>query len=381
MLMVSTDEVYGAGDAAVGCSTRMRPLRPASPYAASKAAADLLCAAWVATYAAPVDLGARHERFGPRQIERVVPTFAVNALRGRRCPCTTGGEQRREFLYVGDWVQAAIAALDRASPVSCTTSATATSSRTSSSRGASARSPAPPPTDQFVADRPGHDFRYGVRSDRCGRSAGCRRGPSTTPWRTRSSGTEPTRRARGRARRAGRDGAARPGRCRVRLLVTGAGGGLARAFLAQVPPHHDVHAFDRDGLDVGDHDAVRQVVEPLRARRRAELRRVHRASTTARPTRRALRDNALGPQHLALAARASGAVLLHVSTDYVFDGGKGAPYDETDEPRPLSVYGRAKLAGERFVREIAPASFVVRVGHVYGGGNDYLSRPCATRAW
>ena len=62
-----------------------------------------------------------------------------------------------------------------------------------------------------------------------------------------------------------------------------------------------------------------------------------------------------------------------MSTDYVFDGAKGAPYDETDEPAPLSVYGRAKLAGERFVRSLAPASFIVRVGHVYGGGTDYLT--------
>jgi dTDP-4-dehydrorhamnose reductase len=160
----------------------------------------------------------------------------------------------------------------------------------------------------------------------------------------------------------------------VRLVVTGAGGDLARAFLAHVPPHHEVHAFDRDGLDVGDHDAVRQVVEPLGADAVLNFAAFTRVDDNETDTARAFRDNALGPQHLALAARASGAVLLHVSTDYVFDGGKGAPYDETDEPRPLSVYGRAKLAGERFVREIAPASFVVRVGHVYGGGNDYLSR-------
>ena len=159
----------------------------------------------------------------------------------------------------------------------------------------------------------------------------------------------------------------------MRLIVTGAGGDLARAFLAQVPPHHEVHAFDRDRLDVGDHDAVRQVVEPLGADAVLNFAAFTRVDDNETDAARAFRDNALGPQHLALAARASGAVLLHVSTDYVFDGGKGAPYDETDEPRPLSVYGRAKLAGERFVREIAPASFVVRVGHVYGGGNDYLS--------
>ncbi len=160
----------------------------------------------------------------------------------------------------------------------------------------------------------------------------------------------------------------------MKLVVTGAGGDLARAFLARVPSHHEVHAFDRDALDVGDHDAVRQLVEPLGADAVLNFAAFTRVDDNETDTARAFRDNALGPQHLALAARASGAVLLHVSTDYVFDGGKGAPYDETDEARPLSVYGRAKLAGERFVREIAPASFVVRVGHVYGGGNDYLSR-------
>lgn len=160
----------------------------------------------------------------------------------------------------------------------------------------------------------------------------------------------------------------------MRLVVTGAGGDLGRAFLARVPAHHDVHAFDHGGLDVGDHDAVRQVVEPLRADAILNFAAFTSVDENETDQARAFRDNALGPQHLALAARASGAVLLHVSTDYVFDGEKGAPYDETDDPSPLSIYGKAKLAGERFVREIAPESFVVRVGYVYGGGNDYLSR-------
>ncbi|GBC86280.1 dTDP-4-dehydrorhamnose reductase [bacterium HR12] len=88
---------------------------------------------------------------------------------------------------------------------------------------------------------------------------------------------------------------------------------------------------------------------------------------------RAYRDNALGPQSLALAARACDAVLLHVSTDYVFDGAKGAPYDELDPPNPLGIYGRSKLAGERFVRRLAPAWFIVRTGFVFGAGGDFCS--------
>jgi dTDP-4-dehydrorhamnose reductase len=88
---------------------------------------------------------------------------------------------------------------------------------------------------------------------------------------------------------------------------------------------------------------------------------------------RAFRDNAQGPQSLALAAKMCGATLLHVSTDYVFDGAKAEPYDETDEPRPVSVYGRAKLAGERFVALTVAEHFIVRTGYVFGGDDDYLS--------
>ena len=88
---------------------------------------------------------------------------------------------------------------------------------------------------------------------------------------------------------------------------------------------------------------------------------------------RATRDNALGAQHVALAARACGAAVLHVSTDYVFDGMKGAPYDEMDATHPLSVYGRTKLAGEAFVRQLVPEHFIVRTSYVYGAGDDYAS--------
>ena len=88
---------------------------------------------------------------------------------------------------------------------------------------------------------------------------------------------------------------------------------------------------------------------------------------------RATRDNALGAQHVALAARACGAAVLHVSTDYVFDGMKGAPYDEMDATHPLSAYGRTKLAGEAFVRQLLPEHFIVRTSYVYGAGDDYAS--------
>ena len=158
----------------------------------------------------------------------------------------------------------------------------------------------------------------------------------------------------------------------MRFVVTGAGGGLARAFLAQIPAHHEVHAFDHAGLDVGDHDAVRQTLEPLRPDAVVNLAAFTQVDANEKDPVRAARDNALGPQNLALAARSCGAVLMHTSTDFVFDGSKGAPYDELDLPAPLSVYGRAKLAGEEHVRRL-PQHFLVRVGYVYGGGADHLT--------
>jgi dTDP-4-dehydrorhamnose reductase len=159
----------------------------------------------------------------------------------------------------------------------------------------------------------------------------------------------------------------------VRLLVTGAGGGLGRAFLDAVPGHHDVDAFGHDELDVGDHDAVMRTVPLLGPDAIVNCAAFTDVDGNESDPVRAARDNARGPANLALAARSCDALLLHVSTDYVFDGAKAAPYDELDEPHPVSVYGRAKLAGERAARELLPASFVVRTGYVFGGGRDYLT--------
>lgn len=160
----------------------------------------------------------------------------------------------------------------------------------------------------------------------------------------------------------------------MRILVTGAGGGLGRAFCEAVPGHHDVVALTHAELDIGDHHAVMRTVVPLAPEAIVNLAAFTDVDGCEADPARAFRDNALGPQSLALAARACDAVLLHVSTDYVFDGSKDEPYDEVDAPNPLGVYGRSKLAGERFVRELAPAWFVVRTGYVFGAGTDYATR-------
>jgi dTDP-glucose 4,6-dehydratase len=167
LLMISTDEVYGPGDPEGGLFDEDAPLRPRSPYAASKAAADLLCTAYVETYETPVVMLRGTNAFGPRQIERVVPTFAVNALRGLPVPVYGRGEQRREFLYVEDWVRAALTVLDRGEVgVVYNVGEGFELDNAELARRICELADASPDLIEFVADRPGHDFRYGVRSDR-----------------------------------------------------------------------------------------------------------------------------------------------------------------------------------------------------------------------
>jgi dTDP-4-dehydrorhamnose reductase len=160
----------------------------------------------------------------------------------------------------------------------------------------------------------------------------------------------------------------------LKIVVTGAGGGLGRAFMASIPPHHDAVPLAHADLDIGDHGAVMSTIPALHPDAVVNAAAFTDVDSAESDGERAFRDNARGPQSLALAAGASGAALIHISTDYVFDGEKAEPYDESDHPRPASVYARSKLLGERLVREALREHLVVRVGHLFGGDADYLSR-------
>ncbi|HET7236746.1 MAG TPA: sugar nucleotide-binding protein, partial [Actinomycetota bacterium] len=100
----------------------------------------------------------------------------------------------------------------------------------------------------------------------------------------------------------------------MRIVLTGAGGGLGRAFWGACPPHHDLEAFTRQELDIGEHHAVMRTVVPLRPDLIVNAAAFTNVDACQTEPERAYRDNALGPQSLALAARACGAMLVHVST-------------------------------------------------------------------
>ncbi|HEX9886173.1 MAG TPA: dTDP-4-dehydrorhamnose reductase [Longimicrobiales bacterium] len=157
----------------------------------------------------------------------------------------------------------------------------------------------------------------------------------------------------------------------MRVAVTGAGGRLGSAFLTRAGDMHDVVPFLHDALDVTDGTGVTAAIGGARP----DVV-IHAAAMTAvdacelDPVN-AYRVNALGTRNVALACRRAGATLVAISTDYVFDGEKGALYHEFDRPHPISVYGASKLAGEREAR-LAPEHVIVRTSWVFGGGGDFL---------
>lgn len=157
----------------------------------------------------------------------------------------------------------------------------------------------------------------------------------------------------------------------MRVAITGAGGLVGRHLARHFSARHEVLALARADLDITDREAVFRLVEG----RRPDLVvncAVLGVDECERDERAAHLLNVEGPRLLAQAAADAGAEVLHFSTNYVFDGARdgGAPYTQRDEPRPVNVYGRTKLAGEWAVRESAPRSYVVRTSWVYGRGKE-----------
>ena len=160
-----------------------------------------------------------------------------------------------------------------------------------------------------------------------------------------------------------------------RILITGGGGQLARAVAERLAPRYRVLAPARGDLDIVDARAVREAVAAHRPDWIINCAAYTAVDLAESEKERAFLVNEAGVGNLADAAADRGARLLHVSTDYVFDGHKDGPYVEDDPTGPLNVYGASKLAGERRLQGHPARSVILRTAWVYSeAGRNFLCR-------
>ena len=160
---------------------------------------------------------------------------------------------------------------------------------------------------------------------------------------------------------------------RPTFLVTGANGQLGFELARLLPPLGDVVAADRSRLDLADADAVVAAVRGSKPDVIVNAGAYTAVDLAEKELDRAAAVNARAPGILAEEAKRIGAVLIHYSTDYVFDGARTSPYPESAPTAPLNVYGATKLDGERAIGAVGGVALVFRTSWVYGlRGKNFL---------
>lgn len=159
-----------------------------------------------------------------------------------------------------------------------------------------------------------------------------------------------------------------------KIIVTGCNGQLGRAInkIYQDSTEYECVNTDVGELDITKVDAVDRFVAEVRPYAIINCAAHTNVNGCETDVDNAYKINAVGPRNLAIAAARYHAKLMHVSTDYVFDGQARTPYTEFDTPGPKTVYGRTKLAGEDFVKEFAREYFIVRTAWLYGDGKNFV---------
>ena len=158
------------------------------------------------------------------------------------------------------------------------------------------------------------------------------------------------------------------------IWITGAAGKLGSTILALLKKNmgYSIIATDRD-VDITDMDAVSRNMEFYRPYIIINCASLSDADYCEDHMVEAFKVNALGARNLAAASRAVNARIIHMSSDDVFCGEHAVAKTEFDFPTPITVYGKSKLAGENYVRELNPRHLIIRSSWVYGGKDDYIS--------
>lgn len=151
----------------------------------------------------------------------------------------------------------------------------------------------------------------------------------------------------------------------MKILLTGSKGQLGRCFQDRIPTGWDIWATDSSILDITDFSTVNAAVKKYQPNFIVNAAAYTAVDKAESERELAASVNKIGPKNLALAANNVGARLVHVSTDYVFDGTATVPYVETDATNPLGIYGQTKLDGEIAVIGIQPEAIIIRTAWVF----------------
>lgn len=164
-------------------------------------------------------------------------------------------------------------------------------------------------------------------------------------------------------------------RCLLKIWILGAGGLLGRALIDRCQVEHLAFvASKREEVDIRDLDQLRKKAEELRPTHIINCAAFTNVDLAEKEARQAYSVNADGAENIAIVANDIGARLIHLSTDYVFDGTKGSPYTEEDQPNPLGVYGKSKWEGEKRVFERCKEACIVRTSWIFGfEGTNFIS--------
>lgn len=164
-----------------------------------------------------------------------------------------------------------------------------------------------------------------------------------------------------------------------KILVTGCNGQLGRAICREYEQDDvtfvNTDVIEADGvlsLDITNIEQVMAMVMEEKPEVIINCAAHTNVDACEKEWDLAYRINAIGPRNLSIAANAVDAKMIHVSTDYVFEGNGTVPYTEFDEPNPVSAYGKTKLEGERFVKEFAKKHFIFRTAWLYGEGKNFV---------
>lgn len=161
----------------------------------------------------------------------------------------------------------------------------------------------------------------------------------------------------------------------MKIVLLGKNGQLGWEFQRVLPILGEVISLDRTELNLSDLPAIQKTLSELKPNLIINASAYTDVDGAEKETDLAMKINAFAPGVMAEMSRKLGAILIHYSTDYVFDGRKNTPYTENDQTNPLNVYGKSKLMGEENIKQAGDAYLILRTSWVYSlRGNSFVNK-------